>query len=103
MPMEKVWHLEDKYTGQTSLSKYEDVAKVMDKDSELMLLSSLDDIAWLLNLRGNDIEFNPLFFSYVVFHKTDKRVDLFIEKSKTVDVADYLKSINVTVFDYNEV
>jgi Xaa-Pro aminopeptidase len=50
------------------------------------LITTLDDIAWVLNLRGDDIQFNPLFFSYLIFHKkTDSepnRCDLFIDQSK---------------------
>jgi Xaa-Pro aminopeptidase len=66
--------------------KYKLIAKKMHKNLNMMLLTNLDDIAWLLNLRGNDILYNPLFFSYVIFHK-DKNsslhsVDLFIKKEK---------------------
>ena len=43
----------------------------MPKDFNSLLITTLDDIAWLLNLRGNDIQFNPLFFSYLLFYKDD--------------------------------
>ena len=46
----------------------------------MLLVTKLDDIAWILNLRGNDIAFNPLFFSNLVVKK-DKTADLFIDKS----------------------
>jgi len=51
-------------------------------EADMMLLSTLDDIAWLLNLRGSDINFNPIFFSYLLLHKGNDnkcRVDLFID------------------------
>jgi Creatinase/Prolidase N-terminal domain len=34
----------------------------------VLLVSTLDDIDWLLNLRGNDIAYNPVFISYMLFH-----------------------------------
>ena len=55
----------------------------------MLLLSTLDDIAWLLNLRGNDIQFNPVFFSYLIYHisndELDNSIDLFIDESKVDD------------------
>ena len=73
----------------------------------MMILTTLDDIAWLLNLRGNDIEFNPLFFSYLMLHKDGDgfKIDLFINKSKVEDaeIAKYLTDNNVTVHEYNQI
>ena len=37
-------------------------------DINSILLTNLDDIAWMLNLRGSDIEYNPLFFSYSIVY-----------------------------------
>jgi Xaa-Pro aminopeptidase len=36
-----------------------------------MIVSNLDEIAWVLNLRGNDIDYNPLFYSFLILHKED--------------------------------
>lgn len=68
MPADKVFILEQNWTGESIGEKYNALAGKMGKDADMMVVSTLDDIAWLLNLRGSDIEFNPLFFSYVVFH-----------------------------------
>ena len=35
---------------------------------DVLLVTTLDDIAWFLNLRGNDIPFNPVFFSYLIYY-----------------------------------
>lgn len=60
----------------------------------MLLITSLEDIAWLLNLRGNDIEFTPVFYSFLIFHREGRKysVDLFITKEKVSDPAiqDYL-------------
>jgi Xaa-Pro aminopeptidase len=37
----------------------------------MIVLSALEDVAWLLNLRGSDIDFNPVFFSYVIVTMED--------------------------------
>ncbi|KAL6301281.1 Creatinase/aminopeptidase [Sparassis latifolia] len=66
-----------------------------------MLLSNLSDIAYLLNLRGDDIPFNPVFHSYL-FVGFDTTV-LFIEQAKITEaVESYLESIAVERRDYND-
>lgn len=58
--------------------------------------------AWLLNLRGDDIPFNPVFHSYL-FVSLSQAV-LFIEPAKVSPAVDeYLRSINVECKEYNEV
>jgi len=57
--------------------------------SSMMLVTTLDDIAWVLNLRGNDIEFNPLFFSYLLIHWNSENnfsLDLFISPEKVSEI-----------------
>ena len=70
-----------------------------------LFTSVLDDIAWLLNLRGSDIEYNPLFFSYLLVDQSspETRLTLFINPSKVSSITDYLSSHNVSVQDYSEV
>jgi len=85
LPQEPVFILDDKYTGETVKSKYERISEKLD-GADMMVVATLDDIAWLTNMRGNDIEYNPLFFSYIIFHNkkegADYKVDLFISKIK---------------------
>jgi len=97
MPEEKVWILDEQYTGQSSESKFKDIADKLPEGCTSLLVTALDDIAWMLNLRGNDIEFNPLFFSYVIFQKGEEThtADLFVNLDKVSDVTEYLESINV--------
>jgi Xaa-Pro aminopeptidase len=61
----------------------------------------MTSIAYLLNLRGDDIPYNPLFHSYL-FVGRDQSV-LFVDKTKVNDeVGDYLKSIRVDIREYND-
>jgi Xaa-Pro aminopeptidase len=65
--------------------KYKRIGEKMN-GSDMMILSTLDDIAWLTNLRGNDIDFNPVFVSYLIFFnkkgEDNYRVDLFLDQNK---------------------
>ena len=66
-----------------------------------ILISQLDEIAWLLNLRGSDVHCNPVFVSYVLLTQND--VTLFIDSEKLDEaVSDYLRSIGVKVKPYEE-
>lgn len=66
------------------------------------LVSNLACVAWLLNLRGEDIPFNPLFYSYL-FVSLDQAI-LFVDKDKVGDeVSDYLNTIGVERREYNDI
>ena len=71
-----------------------------------MLVTTLDDIAWLLNLRGRDKITVPVFLSYLIIKKDkDGQItcELFTDPSKVTDVKPYLDSINVTVHPYETI
>jgi Xaa-Pro aminopeptidase len=106
-PKENVWVYEEKYTGHSTQDKYTDIFKKLKPDCHMLLVSSLDDIAWTLNMRGNDIEYNPLFFSFLILVREGDniRADLFIDKDKCSDpkVMEYLAKIRVTLHDYDKV
>jgi len=89
-------------------SKFKDIAAKMGSGCDMMLVTALDDIAWMLNLRGNDITYNPLFFSYVIFHRDTStgafRADLFVDQAKVqdADVLQHLASNNISVHNYGD-
>ncbi len=63
---EPVWELDVKWAGESRSSKIERIRKaVSEAGADVFLLSSLDDIAWLLNIRGNDVHCAPLVLSYL--------------------------------------
>lgn len=66
-----------KYNGKSVKEKYAEVIKKVDNSVDVLLVTTLDDIAWLLNLRGSDIDYNPVFFAYLMF---------FIPSKDSVDV-----------------
>ena len=73
------WFLEDENCGASFREKLALVREEMKKKSaESLLLTSLDDIAWLLNMRGDDIAYNPVVLSFCLI--TEKEVRLFIQR-----------------------
>ncbi len=69
-------------------------------------IGKLDEIAWVLNLRGNDISYNPVFFSYLLIDFTEPkaRAKLFIDKIKiSENVQEYLSKNNIEALDYDDI
>ena len=78
---EPVFTLEEKYTGESTASKLKRIReKMTENGATVHVLTTLDDICWTLNIRGNDIEFFPLVLSYAVI--TMDQMHLYIDESK---------------------
>lgn len=78
---EPAWLLEQQYAGETTAGKLARIRAYMkDNGATVHILTSLDDICWILNMRGNDIEFFPLVLSYAVI--TMDQMHLYINESK---------------------
>lgn len=78
---ELIYIHDDKFTDLTRVQKIDKVRRYIKSNKiEQILISALDDIAWLLNLRGADIKYNPVFSSYVLINKDD--TILFIDELK---------------------
>lgn len=83
-PREPVRVLDLQFAGKGVGEKIEDVRKEMTKKkSSGFIVSMLDEIAWLYNLRGNDIPYNPVFFSYAAITK-DEAI-LYVDETKLSD------------------
>ena len=68
-PANKIFHLETKYTGLSTAEKLQKIFEKLGPTSiDCMLVTSLDEIAWVLNMRGTDIAYNPVFFSYAILY-----------------------------------
>lgn len=89
-PQNPLMVLPDSYTGQSWEDKILKVReKMKSKNCGAFVITPLDELAWLLNLRGSDIQYNPVFFGYVVVSM--ETVDLFIDESRLVSsVQDHL-------------
>lgn len=95
--------LDVKYAGKSRADKLADVRKVMEeKKADYFVLTSLDDIVWLLNIRGADVECTPVVLSYVVVMK--ERVLLFAnEQAFGAEVKAALEADGVLLLPYNNI
>lgn len=103
IPKGKVFIHDLKFAGKSRTEKLEEIRKEMkDKGADVYLLTQLDDIAWLYNLRGSDVPINPVFYSYTVIF--EDAAHLFIDEAKLTDsVKDELKHDGITLHDYEDV
>ena len=102
IPKNKVEIQPLEFAGESAESKIERVRQALrEQKANGILISQLDDIAWLLNLRGSDVHCNPVFVSYVLL--TLDEVMLFIDSDKLDEsVKNYLNKIGVRVKPYGE-
>lgn len=93
--------LDTKFTGEQVADKLNRVKQQTFKENVGgLVVTALDEIAWLLNLRGQDIEYNPVFFSFLVITKSNGTT-LFIQKSRlTADILALLEANNIQVEPY---
>ncbi len=102
-PLGQAFIHEVKYTGLTTSEKIQQVRDEMKKkNADYYLLSSLDDIAWLYNIRGRDVPNNPVVISYALV--TLVSAFLFVDKRKlNNEVTSFLSDNGVTIADYEEI
>lgn len=102
-PMNPAYVHDEQYAGEGADSKMQRVMQaVKELGADSLLVTALDEIAWLFNLRGSDVEFTPVViaFAYLSLHD---RV-LFIDEDKiTKEVKQHLKDCDVKIKDYDEV
>ena len=103
LPMGKAFLLDEKYSGESTASKLQRVREEMRKVSaDIHLLSSLDDIAWLLNIRGNDIAYCPLALAYLMVY--EDYAELYADERKfPEDVRNELKKNRIFMKPYNDI
>lgn len=103
LPKEPAFLLDVKYAGKSSVHKLTEVRTEMKKQAATVhIITSLDDIAWLFNIRGNDIECNPVVLSYAII--TLDKAYLFVDKDKlTSEIQKQLATDKVEVKGYNEI
>lgn len=96
----EVFELDIKYAGEERNSKLKKVwDKVEKTGADFFVLSSLDDIAWMFNLRGSDIKCNPVFLSYVIMNKEKTRL-FTLPGAINEELKSKLKLDNVEILEY---
>lgn len=102
MPEAPAFIYETQYAGKSSIEKIAIIREELKKrNTKALFLSALDEIAWTLNLRGNDVHCNPVLVSYLLIE--ENKTHYFIQPQKiTAEVVTYLKEIGVNLHAYEE-
>uniref|UniRef100_A0A8C4LHU0 Xaa-Pro aminopeptidase 2 n=1 Tax=Equus asinus TaxID=9793 RepID=A0A8C4LHU0_EQUAS len=110
VPSQPIYALQEAFIGSTWQDKVSGIRSQMQQRREAptaVLLSALDETAWLFNLRSSDIPYNPFFYSYTLF--TDSFIRLFVNKSRlSSETLQYLNAdctlhMCVQLEDYSQV
>lgn len=100
---EDAFIIEEKFSGKSIIEKMKQVRNALEKaNADIHIITSLDDIAWLFNIRGNDIEGNPVVLSYAAITKTEAIIFL-NEKVLDEKVKSYLEENNIIIKPYNAI
>ena len=103
MPLAPAFVYDTKYAGMSFTEKLPAVRQAMEAaGADSLLLSALDEIAWLLNIRGNDVHCNPVVVSYLLIEKD--KVNYFVQPQKvTPELAEYFSANGISVHPYEEI
>lgn len=100
---EPAFLLAEKYTGESSSHKLARVREEMRQvGATVHVLASLDDVSWLINLRGNDIEYSPLLLSYALIYM-DKALLFIDERKLNAECRAYVTESGFTLRPYDDI
>ncbi|MFA6831509.1 MAG: aminopeptidase P family protein [Bacteroidaceae bacterium] len=103
LPLTPIYLFEESYSGESAKIKLERVRDKMILQGETsLLLYKLDEIAWLLNIRGEDIPQNPVVISFLLLKL--ESADIYIEEDKLNDeTRNYIRELNIEIHPYKEI
>ena len=100
IPLNPFFVYDIQFSGKSTVDKLELVRAEMKKAyADVFVISALDDIAWLFNIRGNDVDYNPVVIAYALV-ENDKATLCIAPEKLTPETSDYLQSQGVTVAPY---
>lgn len=103
LPTEKAYLLDEETTGKSVAEKISEIrSRLRESGATAHLISSLDDISWIFNLRGSDVKCNPVVLSFAIIEPED--VQLFIDKTKlSGDDIEKLHRSKVSIQEYDAI
>lgn len=103
MPTNPIFILPEEYTGESAKSKINRVCDAVEKEgASSLLVAALDTVAWLYNIRGNDVKCNPVAVCYAYISRRESV--LFIDPKKLTDESlAYLQNQGIVIAEYNKV
>ncbi|MDD3319897.1 MAG: aminopeptidase P family protein [Paludibacter sp.] len=103
LPLNPFFVFDTKYSGKSAIEKLNLLRAEMKKAfADVFVVSALDDIAWLFNIRGNDVDYNPVVISYAII-EMDKATIFIAPEKLNYDTTAYLQSQQIFVSDYTEI
>ena len=100
---EPLWELEPKFAGFTRAEKLEKVReKMAELGADVFVIPALDEIAWLLNLRGGDVLYTPVFLSYLLLER-DKATLCVQKEAVSAEIEAHLAADGVALAPYNDI
>ncbi|MEM6321486.1 MAG: aminopeptidase P family protein [Bacteroidota bacterium] len=103
LPLAPILEHDVQYAGQSRIDKIATIRKKMQsKGVAYHLVTTLDDIAWIFNIRGTDVDFNPLALAYAVIGLKDTWLFIAPQKVPT-ELGDTLKKENITLLAYSSI
>lgn len=99
----KAFYLDLEHAGETVASKLERVrAEMREEGADVHIITTLDDIGWLLNIRGMDVDYFPLLLSYAIVYMN--KVDLYVDERKlSNEIKEHLLRNGVHLKPYNAI
>ncbi|MGL4364399.1 MAG: aminopeptidase P family protein [Bacteroidales bacterium] len=104
LPTAKAFLLSTEFTGKSCREKFQEVAQKLQSQGDIYIASSLDEVAWLCNLRGGDVAYTPVCIAYAALDFSTHQVHLFIDVNK-LDAQDLqiLKTEQVVLHEYTSI
>lgn len=102
LPKEEIFALPVEFSGISAAEKIADIQDILRVSSiDILLVTALDEVAWLYNIRGNDVECNPVSVAYAVIQQ--KEAILFIEAEKvSAEMRKILSDDGIILADYHK-
>lgn len=103
IPTNKAFTLPDTVAGESVTNKIKRInAELKKVDADGLIIVTLDAVAWTFNLRGNDVDYNPVTVAYA--YVSEKETVLFIDPEKLTDeIAGAYKKQGIKITDYNDI
>ena len=103
LPKEEAYLLSEEITGKSVAEKIKEVRQILQKkEADFHLISSLDDISWIFNIRGADVKCNPVVLSFAIISKTDVRLFIDAEKLSKESIQE-LMNAGVSIHSYDSI
>ena len=103
-PDDPIWVLDDQYTGRSAADKLARLRRQLaGRGCDAMLVNSLDEVAWMLNIRSADIDFTPVVIAYLLVEKEGATLFTNLKKTASPAVSRHLAAIGCGVRPYDAI